>query len=912
MNRRCFVWFTLVAVMFGIIPNAHAQVSTATLSGTVIDESKGVLPGANVTATDLATGRTYSAVTDARGEYRLVNMAPGLYKVHIELSGFATTEFPQVELLVGQSVSLPVSLKVAALAETLTVSGEAPLINTRSSQVAGNVDRRQMEDLPLQGRNWLQLATLIKGITSNNIGETPGVSHQNMFQLNIDGQQVTSKLGEAGFGQPRFSREAIAEFQIVTNLFDITQGRSVGVQVQAITKAGTNKRAGAAFSNFRSDRFNAADPIARRVLPYSNQQAGGSIGGPIVRDKLHFFGSYEYEREPSTVISQPTFLPGQIFTFDTKKTTNLYLARVDYQMGKQDHLSARWTRSNFDSPLGSLGPTTHPSQAGPETMDSNNVLATWSRVYGGNKAAELRVGYNGFNFWNGVPQELYGFMQLEFPGLTIGPQYNRINASWQDTYSARYDLSWFRGNHSFKIGGEYLRVHDTGIWELNRTGRMIFNSRPPDLVRRFPADAWNDVSRWDLTGLNPYVQRLDQAFHKAGWRNDVPRPTWAIWFGDTWTLSDRLTVNAGVRWDDDWGALSPPGVTESHIPINNGYEQGDFGYTTGKRDNNNVAPRAGFAYKVGAGDDLVIRGGTGLYYTFFTTNITNGNQLFSQAVSASFLYDGRPEFVLDPRRGLTSDDILSGRVPLPPQALRILAPDFEMPYTWQNAIGFQKQLGPVMAFDSDLVHWIWYHDTRTYDPNLFYDPVNGYSKDPAVFGRPNPTYGQITWFESTGKRDYLALTNSFTRRLKGNFQGGATYTLMFYMHDNGSVGFTGGPADNNFDHLDGEWARSTDFQRHTVRTYALYKLPWQFSISGMYSFGSANYYSTSHSSRPFGKLGTNRLNLGPPVVIPENVRDRFDGPSVIETGGVVPRNALVGQPIHKVDVRVAKDIVLSG
>ncbi len=366
MNRRCFVWFTLVAVMFGIIPNAHAQVSTATLSGTVIDESKGVLPGANVTATDLATGRTYSAVTDARGEYRLVNMAPGLYKVHIELSGFATTEFPQVELLVGQSVSLPVSLKVAALAETLTVSGEAPLINTRSSQVAGNVDRRQMEDLPLQGRNWLQLATLIKGITSNNIGETPGVSHQNMFQLNIDGQQVTSKLGEAGFGQPRFSREAIAEFQIVTNLFDITQGRSVGVQVQAITKAGTNKRAGAAFSNFRSDRFNAADPIARRVLPYSNQQAGGSIGGPIVRDKLHFFGSYEYEREPSTVISQPTFLPGQIFTFDTKKTSTIrWASRITSARGglartlivrwaawdrrpiRRRQARKRWTRTMF-------------------------------------------------------------------------------------------------------------------------------------------------------------------------------------------------------------------------------------------------------------------------------------------------------------------------------------------------------------------------------------------------------------------------------------------------------------------------------------------------------------------------------------------------------------------------------------
>jgi len=232
---------------------ASALAQNVSVVGTVADETKSVLQGVTVTAVDLDTGRQFSAITDVKGEYRLLNVPAGNYKLQAELSGFATVVLAKVELLVGQNANIPFTLKIAQVSETLTVLGESPLVDTSSSQVAGNVDRRQMEELPLQGRNWMELSKLVKGITANDVGNTPGVSRDDDFQLNLDGQQITQKVAGSGFGQPKFSREAIAEYQIVTNLYDVTQGGSTGVQLQAITKSGTNSLSGSGYGFFRDD-----------------------------------------------------------------------------------------------------------------------------------------------------------------------------------------------------------------------------------------------------------------------------------------------------------------------------------------------------------------------------------------------------------------------------------------------------------------------------------------------------------------------------------------------------------------------------------------------------------------------------------------------------------------------------------
>src|SRR5919197_1937362 len=351
--HHCQRHIAVLATMFVVLTwsaVSNAQ-QNATIVGTVIDQSKAVLPGAIISATDVATGRVMTAISNERGEYRLPNVPPGKYSIAAELSGFGTVKIPEIELLVGQNATVPLQMKVAAIAETVTVNGETPLVDIRSSQVAGNVDRRQMEELPLAGRNWMELSLQVKGITANAVDTRPGVGDDSAFQLNLDGQQITNKVASSGFGQPKFSREAIAEFQIVTNLFDITQGRSTGVQVQAISKSGGNTMAGSLYGYFRDNTFNSADFVAGQVLPYQNQQIGGALGGPIVKDKWHFFGSYEYEREPNTVFFKPVNLPTESFSYADRQINNSFLARADQNLTPKSHLSYRYSVCDFDRPF---------------------------------------------------------------------------------------------------------------------------------------------------------------------------------------------------------------------------------------------------------------------------------------------------------------------------------------------------------------------------------------------------------------------------------------------------------------------------------------------------------------------------------------------------------------------------------
>jgi hypothetical protein len=173
-------------------------------------------------------------------------------------------------------------------------------------------------------------------------------------------------------------------------------------------------------------------------------------------------------------------------------------------------------------------------------------------------------------------------------------------------------------------------------------------------------------------------------------------------------------------------------------------------------------------------------------------------------------------------------------------------------------------------------------------------------------------------FTSDGKKDQTQVSMGLTRRLQKKFQAGMTYTVMLAMHDNGTLGYTNPTANNPFDYLDGEYARSTDFQRNTIRAWTLYQFPWGISTSASYFYGSGNRFSASIAATPYGKTGTNRLNASatggasPTITVPAAVAERFNGPAVITSGTVIPRNALEGLPLHKVDLRLTKDFRIHG
>ena len=938
MNRLRIVVLVALASLAGSV--AYAQ--QASIVGVAVDDTKAVLPGVNVTATDQAAGRQMIAVTNEKGEYRLLNVPPGTYTVQAELSGFSTVVLKDVELLVGQNATIAITMKLAQVSETLTVLGESPLVDTTSSQVAGNVDRRQMEELPLQGRNWMELSKLIKGITANDVGNTPGVSRDDDFQLNLDGQQITQKIAGSGFGQPKFSREAIAEFQIVTNMFDITQGRSAGIQVQAISRSGTNKTAGSLYGFFRDSKFNAADPVANKVLPYQNQQVGGSIGGPIVKDKVHFFASYEYEREPGTLVTSPSILPGQTFEVPYKNNQKSLLARVDDQLSAKDRLTIRGSRWDWENPF-VLAAGGHPSNASVQTKNATNVAGIWSRVVSDTKVQEVRIGYNNFA-WTNNPEPGQGTVEYDFAGLTIGKPYNFPQLFYQNNFESRYDLSVHRNTHDLKLGGEFIYVRNTGSWYIQQVGRMLFNSNPANMNSII---AGTDPSSWNIAAIpSSTVREFDQNFHPGDWSINIPRPTWAAWIGDNWRVNNQLTVNYGVRWDVDWGVASPPDVVTNNILLNNnagaapvsipGMVGTDFGYKDNIRDNRNVAPRAGFTYNVGSNNDLVIRGGSGLYFTTPVSNMTFSPQIYSQMVTAAFLppasgkcADGTA-WITNPACGVTT--FAQAKAVAPAQSPRIISPDYKNPYTWQSSIGFQKQINSVTGFELDLTHFNEYRDTRTIDPNLFYNPATGYNQNPAaingVANRPNTAYTQIAYFVSTGHRDQTQVSMALNRRFKNNFQSGVTYTYMVSMHDDGTIGYTAPGQNNQFNYLDGEYATSTDYQKNTLRLWTLYRLPFGVSASVSYFYGSGNMFAAGIPVQVYGKPGTNRLNLTASggatntITIPTtatlangdviDIASRFNGSATINSGDTIPRDALQGLPLHKVDLRLTKDIKLVG
>ena len=313
-------------------------------------------------------------------------------------------------------------------------------------------------------------------------------------------------MAGSGFGQPKVSREAIAEFQIVTNMFDITQGRSTGMQVQAISRSGTNDLRGSTYGFFRSDQFNAADPVTGTVLPFQNQQAGVTLGGPIIQNKMHFFGAYEYERQPDTAVLAPTLLPNQTWQFPSKSVNKNYLGRVDYQMSSADSLTVRGQRWSVANPF-QISSGTHASVDGRSATrsDSNNVVGTWTHIISSNhddaadgrhQQVRLVLRFDPVEMDVQFHNTPYFVPRIQFPGLTLGGVYNYPNYTYQDTYSGRAEVNWHLGKHETKFGGEFLRVRDTKVWDLNRRGTYVFNRTPSsaELEAASRPSAWNDPS----------------------------------------------------------------------------------------------------------------------------------------------------------------------------------------------------------------------------------------------------------------------------------------------------------------------------------------------------------------------------------------------------------------------------------
>ena len=561
---RSLIFVSTILTLPGV---GYAQ--DAVLSGTATDSTGAVLPGVTVQAQHEATGNTFEAVTDARGSYRM-SVRIGTYKIATQLQGFNPATRTGVEVLVGQTIVINLQMSPSGVAESVNVTGQSPLIEIATSSLGGNIDQRQVTELPSNGRNWMSLALLAPGNRTNEQGALPVQDRGDVreFQLNMDGLPVTANLGTGN--QARYSRDAIAEFQFISNRFDATQGRSSGVLVNAVTKSGTNALSGSLVSNFRSSDWNAADHVLKdangkpRVLPYSNQQVSGTLGGPIVRNRTHFFGNYEYEREPRTSIWNT---PYPQFNIELNGIRDVKLAglRVDQQLSTNLRLMGKVGHSSLFEPFGN-GASSHPSATNSNAEHSTDALGQLSKVISNRALNELRVGYASYGIdqrsltsWSKHWQAANGittdgpritFVGFSFPRNNNLPRYRNQNVyNFHDDFTLSYDA---KGRHDLKTGGEYLYFQDNtrNCNQCGGTATVNGGPLPADITALLP-DPFN-ADTWQLASpeLGAIATRYSVGVSdSSNFLTPVHMSKYGAWAQDDWKITNKLTMNLGVRYD---------------------------------------------------------------------------------------------------------------------------------------------------------------------------------------------------------------------------------------------------------------------------------------------------------------------------------------------------------------------------
>jgi hypothetical protein len=904
LNRRLVVLFALLLVC----GSRRSFAQEATLTGIITDSSAGVLPGVTITAVHIASGNSFVAVTDDRGRYR-IPLRIGEYRVSAELPGFGTaTKTAAVQ--VGQTLVINLQMALSAVQETVLVSGEAPLVDTASSTLGGNIDRRQMQDLPINGRNWMDLAMLAPGSRQNESSNIPQ-ARQGYSQINIDGQQITHLIPGTDQNQPSYSMDAIAEFVVLTNRFDATQGRSSGMLANAVTKSGTNTFAGTVAGYFRSDRFNASDFIQNRAVPYQDQQVVATFGGPIRKDRVHFFGNYEQERQPQTVTFSSPY-PAFNIDLAARNRQRKGIVRGDTQVSSRTHFMLRFQKYYNDLPnSGTGGATSHPSTARREQRHSNELFSTLTQVLGVRAVNELKGGASLFNYtrdaavtWNGgcfpnAPVRCGGSQTITLRGYSIGQAVGQDQT--QDNYSLRDDFAFSfdqGGRQDVKIGGEYIRQQTLILWCATCTGNLDASNGPvpANIQSLFPV--WNDASTWNLAPLSAISRRFTMNVSNTNFHYKIPQNLYAGWLQDDWKITGRLTLNLGVRYDVQIGANSEGYVFKPWI-------NDDIPH-----DLNNVGPRFGFAYSVN--DRTVIRGGYGLFYAQASTDEGHQTAEAVHQAAADILYDGRADFAVNP---------FNGPVPTYAQVManvcdqngsatgcyrRSITDEINnkwrrMPYARQGSIGLERQVGSDMSVQANYVFTGGRGEEVDTNINLSYDPATGVNYPSSdIAHRPFQEWAIVPLGLLEGYSNYKGLETSFNKRFSHRWQAEATYTLSSFRD--------GSDQPQQYSIVDGMLTRMpyaftiapdvyggygpavTD-QRHRAVVNGIYSPGLGIQISGLYFYGSGSRFATRYGSDVrdvgFNQMATQRLR---------------------PNGTLIDRNNFVGLPLHRVDMRVQKSV----
>jgi hypothetical protein len=777
---------------------AFAQQGTADLRGRVIDQQGAVLPGVNIVVRHQESGLFRETITGADGTFLMSGMTPGMYEVTAELASFKKYSQRDVRLEVGRATPVELKLEVGGLTEAVTVTSEAPLVDTTTQEIGGRISQQEFVDTPSFNRNFAGYLGMLPGVVATISATTFGadsisVAGQNVRNVNytMDGSNNNDTFnGGNGGAQARVPVEAVQEFQLLSSQFDAEYGLTSGGVVNSVSKSGTNRLRGAAFVFFQDEKMSSLEYFAKKEgleeAPSKQQQFGGVLGGPIVRDKAHFFGSVERILLDSSVTTNIPTRPDLNRTdVEISRVWNTYL-RGDHQINQGNTWGLRWLRETSPQPL-QIQDTNHtPSRHEAETDVDWTVVGNLSSVIGSTKVNTFRVSAVSEDVFFGNPRFNAGEAQESLPPLLDylsfeDQQSARANRRLDVAYGGDNVFAWFLpgkgGDHDMKFGVNYLystlRVQDFG----SQNGVFVMNVDVP----------------FDRNNPRTYPERLSVR---------VPGPVDFLMDGhfiglfaqDRWKLNNNLTINYGARYDIE---ILPTPNQENPM-----FADDPDGYPM---DLNNVAPRLGFAWSLDEQGRSALRGGAGVFYqrtsyTFLTNMFSNGR--FSDSFTVNF-----PTNTFDPgpRQGnLPTDPFLTNgpvvnrallNAQFPPGTrvrnsgtVRFDNPDRINPYSRTYSIGYERQVGSMMGISVDFI--------RSEQRNQFVlkelNPLvrNGTLATSPV-SRTNPLVGAVgEWvasvqtIEPVGEINYNSVQVSGTKRYGNNWQARISYA---YSRGRGNV-----------------------------------------------------------------------------------------------------------------------------
>ncbi len=698
LSRQMFVATALVFVaglLLAPIP-AQAQTGTGVLDGHVFDESKASIPGATVTAKNAATGLTRTTTSSAAGTFRIAGLPAGSYDITAELGSFATQVRKAVAVQVASTVTIDFTMKVSAQSETVTVTGETPLVQATTSDVGQVITSALVENLPMNGRKFQDLSLLVPGTRSSNYydptkTEVGGISYggatgRNVI-INVDGGDNNDGVVRGLLQQ--FTAEAIQEYKVTTQRYSAEFGRSTGGVVNVITKSGTNEFHGSVFAFARDERLNSKsffeDKQKDDKAPFKQQQFGGSLGGPIQKDKAHFFVAYERNRRDDYArVDTNGALPAEEGAFAQPFRNHLLTAKLNFQLSDKNSLVARYSLENQKRDHDFIGGNTLASSGATNTNKIHSGILKNTTVFGSNKLNEILVEFQRFE--NNIVAENPSIPGIQTPDFFLGANLNTPQQTIQKRFQIRDDFSFrkegWAGDHEFKVGAEVLRSHFGGFFTPTLYGYFIFNRNLG-------------------TNINAYTNAIADTFSGSAGDNAFD-DNWTevgVYLQDDWKPTSKLTLNLGVRYEVQTG----PYTNRFDTPPLQALAAAGYNDQR-KTDKNNIGPRVGFAYDVRGDGRYVVRGGYGRYYDEIFQNITL-YEYWSQSNSPTFFISTVPTFT--PAQYAASRDSIRNQFAqgFPAgQLLRLTAPDLQQPYNDQFNVGFSMQPTKSLAFDVDFVH----------------------------------------------------------------------------------------------------------------------------------------------------------------------------------------------------------------